>query len=567
MEQKKKSNIIWSCISAPISLMAVALMYYIKLPPINALAIEFWIFLSISIAVIGLPLVMINVPSEVSTPKAETNKKSKTAKKKGRVKKSRRLNFKDVRTKIFIASVLIPLIVLLVGLIGSSAFFNATTYSEIIKVEERVFEDDMPVTTSVTNIALMDSASATVFGNRALGSLANVVSQYDLWDKYTQINYQGKPQKVANLEYGDFFKWLNNMDSGIPGYVMVDPVGNDADYHELKTPMKYAESAFFNEDLMRKLRFSYPSKIFDTVSFEIDEDGNPFYIVACKHPRIGLFGAYDINEVIVFNPCDGSSQIYSVEDTPSWIDVVYNGNLACQKYNWKGLYSNGFFNSIIGNVDCKQTTDDYGYIVIGDDVWYFTGVTSVSSDKSNIGFIITNARTGEYKFYPVVGAEEHSAMSAAQGRVQEKGYVASFPSLVNISGEATYIMVLKDDYGMVQLYALVNVENYALISTASTQKDAIDAYNKLLLDNGITEAPEPPAVETKSATVTVSLVRIINDAQGDPIVYLNTSAGVFKKSLTADESLILIEAGDTLTIEYSETEVDNIFLISKWNKQ
>ena len=547
-----KKKLIKTIVAAVIAVLIVGTVYYFWLPPLNIFASEFWAFVTVSVLLIGVPIVVINSVESIW----QYDKKLKVSK----------LSFKGRGTKILLGVIALPILVLVLGGIFSSAFFNARGYASIITVEERVFEDDMPVTTSITNIALMDSASASVLGNRTLGSLANVVSQYDLSNTYTQINYKGAPQKVSNLEYGDFFKWLNNKGKGIPGYVMVDPVNNDAEYKELEKPLKYVDSAYFGDDLMRKLRFSYPTKIFDSVYFEIDENGAPYFIVSCIKPKIGLFGAYDVNEVIVFDPCDGSSEIYGVAETPSWIDIVYTGDLACNKYNWYGLYSNGFFNSIIGNVDCKQTTDDYGYIMIGDDVWYFTGVTSVSSDESNIGFIITNARTGEYKFYPVVGAEEHSAMSAAQGEVQEKGYVASFPSLVNISGEATYIMVLKDDYGLVKLYALVNVENYGIVATATTQKEAIEAYSKLLRENGVDVTPEEPEGEKNTVSATVSLVRIVNDAYGEPIVYLNTDKGVFKKSLTLDESLMLIVAGDTLTIEYVETEVEGIYYISDWEK-
>ena len=257
---------------------------------------------------------------------------------------------------------------------------------------------------------------------------------------------------------------------------------------------------------MRKLRFSYPTKIFDGfMSFEIDEDGNPYFIISCLEPKIFPFGAMDVSEVIIFDPCTGESEIYAVEDAPEWVDAVFSGDLAEQKYNWHGTLSGGFWNSIIGNKDCKQTTDDYGYIVIGDDVWYFTGVTSVTSDESNIGFIISNARTGEYKYYPVVGAEEYSAMRAAEGEVQEKGYVASFPSLINVKGQATYIMVLKDAGGLVKLYALVNVEQYGIVATGSTQAEAMKAYKALLVQNGIIKdenepLPEIPEVEVGEIT-------------------------------------------------------------------
>ena len=92
------------------------------------------------------------------------------------------------------------------------------------------------------------------------------------------------------------------------------------------------------------------------------------------------------------------------------------------------------------------------------DVWVYTGVTSVNADESNIGFVLMNLRTGESKYYNIAGAEEYSAMSSAEGQVQNLGYRASFPSLINIKNIPTYIMVLKDNAGLVKMYALVNVE-------------------------------------------------------------------------------------------------------------
>ena len=472
--------------------------------------------------------------------------------------------------KIIIIAVAVPIVVIIAGNIISSTFLNAEKYANIIDVEEAVFEEDMPETGLVTNIALMDSDSASRIGDRTLGALSQVVSQYQVGTTYYQINYKGVPQKVNNLEYVDFFKWLNNRDNGVPGLVMVDPVNSSAEYIELDRPMKYVDSAYFDEDLHRKLRFSYPTKIFGNYSFELDEEGNPYYIVSCMTPRVGLFGAMDVEEVIVFDPCDGSHELYSLEDAPSWIDNVFTGALASQKYDWYGTLKNGFWNSIIGNKDCKVTTDDFGYIVIGDDVWFFTGVTSVSSDESNIGFIISNARTGEYKFYPVIGAEEYSAMSAAQGEVQEKGYVASFPSLINAAGEATYIMVLKDNAGLVKLYALVNVENYSIVATGTTQSEAKQKYIELLKEEGIIEedeVKEEPAVpdSTQKASITVTNVRMAI-VDGETVVYINADDGnLYKQSLSKDETLMLVSIGDKLDVEYVDTDVnDKIKQLISW---
>ncbi len=528
-----------------ITLVVAGVAYYVVLPPLNVFSQEFWISLTVVVLVYGVVLGLLNL-------------------KNGGFKKQS-LKTMGKGTKVWLAVALLPVAVILIGTLISSTFFNATQYSQIITVPEAVFEEDMPESDLVSNIPLMDSSSAQIIGERTLGSLSEVVSQYRVNGTYSQINFKGVPKKVSILEYDDFFKWLNNRGTGIPGYVMVDPVNSSAEYVKFTTPVTYAESGFFGDDLLRKLRFSYPTKIFGNVMYEIDESGAPYYIVACMAPKVGLFGAMDVSEVIIFNPCDGSSTIHSVTDTPSWVDNVFSGTLASQKYDWFGTLKNGYWNSVIGNKDCKVTTDDFGYIILGDDVWFFTGVTSVSNDESNIGFIISNARTGEYKFYPVIGAEEYSAMGAAQGEVQEKGYVASFPSLINVSGEATYIMVLKDNNGLVKLYALVNVENYSIVATGSTQTEAKQAYIQQLKQEGVIDGmPSGGADGQNTAVVTVRDIRIVTNA-GQSVIYLTADDGnLYKQSIGADERMMLIQEGNTLQIVYYETEIDGIRQIASW---
>jgi hypothetical protein len=552
-------------ISALITAVIAGIGYYIVLPPLNVFAQQFWISLAFVVLVFSGAYFLMGAKFSFKTVffgKAEKKYADQTNETKSKT-----------RAKIaFFVCLGIPVLVLIVGNLISSTFFNATSYSTIIEVPEAVFEEDMPENDVVTNIPLMDSASATIIGNRKLGELSNVVSQYEVNGAYSQINYGGIPRKVSSLEYVDFFKWLNNRGAGVPGYVSVDPVNFSADYVAFKAPIKYTESAYFEEDLMRALRFSYPTKIFGTVMFELDEEGNPYYIVSCMSPKVGLFGGMDVSEVIIFNPCDKSSELYSVSETPAWVDNVFSGTLASQKYDWYGTLKNGYWNSVIGNKDCKVTTDDYGYIVLGDDVWFFTGVTSVVSDESNIGFIISNARTGEYKFYPVVGAEEYSAMGAAEGEVQEKGYTASFPSLINVSGEATYIMVLKDANGIVKLIALVNVENYTVVATGNTQAEAKQAYINLLKQEGIIkenagntnpeEAPKPIEV-----TVTVAKKEIYTIG-GESVVYLTGSDGnIYKKQLSTDEAMLFIAEGDELTVSYFASGTEKICDIVSWTKK
>ena len=542
-EKSLRNRVITSLI---LGVLTAVIVFYIFLPPINIFAEGFWVYLLVVILAFSLPLFRFSdVYVSITEKGGKINKKVLGS-----------------TNKWLIIAILVPIVVLAIGSIISSPIFNARRYASIIEVKDSDFATDLPETSEVTNIALMDTDSAMILGNRTLGSLSHVVSQYTVSSQYTQINYKNTPKKVTNLEYDGFFKWIGNRENGIPGMVIVDPVKSSAEYIELKEPMHYVESGYFGDDLLRKLRFKYPTKIFDydSISFEIDDEGNPYYIVSCYKPRVALFGARDVSEVIIFDPTDASSEIYDVKDTPSWVDIVYDGNLATDKYNWHGTLSGGYINSIIGNVGCKMATDDFGYIVIEDDVWYFTGVTSaVSNDKSNIGFILSNARTGEYKFYSVIGAEEHSAMDAAEGEIQEKGYVASFPSLVNVMGQPTYIMVLKNNAGIVERYALVNVQNYSLVAIGTTQAEAMAEYKKVLNQSNVGVDGNEKTIE-----ITVKDVEIVM-LSGAATVYIKTEdSGVFKGYLESDEALMLIDVGDKLKINYTTGDIENIFIISSW---
>jgi hypothetical protein len=546
---KKATRILLSVL---VGTVLTGLYVYLVLPPLNVHSSGFWISLFLILLFYGVPLGFVRLNFRTSGKGLSAKKRQDEA------------GTQSVGRVLYPVLLAVPLAVLAIGGLWSSSFFHAQAYASVISVTEAAFSEDMPEADVVSNISLMDTDSAQIIGNRALGSLSDVVSQYELSSSYNQINYQGTPKKVANLEYVDLFRWINNASAGIPGYVMVDPVNNTAEYIRFDKPLRYVDSAYLGDDLMRKLRFSYPTKIFGSVNFEIDEEGNPWFVVSCMKPQVGLFGAMDVSEVILFNPCDGSSELYAVADTPAWIDNVYDGYLACEKYDWYGTLSGGWWNSVIGNKGCKQTTSDFGYIVIGDDVWYFTGVTSVTGDESNIGFIISNARTGAYKYYPVVGAEEYSAMRAAEGEVQEKGYEASFPSLINVSGQATYIMVLKDSGGLVKLYALVNVENYSIVATGTTQTEAKTAYLNLLLQKGLAESSGVPEQVENRTEVYITDVRLAV-LDGKTVVYLVGEDGcVYKGWLDEDETLILAEAGQSLTLTWVEGEHPSIRILKGW---
>lgn len=519
--------------------------YYINYPVINIHKPSFWA----GIVAICLVLGVISGINSIRY-KFDRNKKMKN------------WGYLPFISKTFGILAVILFLVAFIGNIIGSPLLRAKKYASLLTVENKDFASDLEETEHITDLALMDTESARIFGNRKIGSLSEVVSQYEVERDYTQISIQKMPYKVSALKYASFFKWWNNRDKGIPGYVKVNPVNSNAEYVELAQGMKYVPSAYFNYNLMRHVQFKYPTKIISGYNFEIDDEGNPYYICPTVSARVGLFGGMDVNGIIICNPVDGSCNYYKIDNIPSWVDNAYDGHLLCDKYNWFGTLSGGFINSIFGQKDCKQVTDDFGYKIIGDDVWIYTGVTSVNGDQSNIGFVMMNQRTSEAKYYKVSGAEEHSAMAAAEGEVQEKGYDAAFPSLINVGGVPTYIMVLKDDGGLVKMYAMVNVEQYNIVATASTQAEVFANYKKLVKTKGGSGTPDNSAA-SKTEIIKVTDIQFINTEDGNIVYIKDENHNVYKQKFEDNEQLIKITAGDTIKVSYEPSE-DGINYLSSY---
>ncbi|MBQ7088162.1 MAG: hypothetical protein IJN04_00765 [Clostridia bacterium] len=451
----------------------------------------------------------------------------------------------------------------LCALIGSE-MFNAKAYANILTVTEGDFTTDLSESVGTDSIALMDTSSAQMLGDREIGSLSHVVSQYDVANAYTQIDYQGKPIKVAPLEYAGFFKWISNSATGATGYVTVDPVSMSASFKECEG-MKYIPSAYFGQDAARHLWSQFPTLMLENLHFEIDEEGKPYYVASIIKKSIFLFGGKTVSGCVVMDPVSGACTRYDLKDIPRWVDVVFDGYLICDQYNWQGLYQNGWFNSLFAKKGCKQVTTytqldeegyevestDFGYVAKDGDIWIYTGITSVNGDSSNIGFLLANERTGESHFYAIAGADEKSAMHAAEGEVQEKRYAASFPSLINVAGEPTYIMVLKDSGGLVKLYAAVNVEQYNLVATGGSLTECLTNYKELI---GTEATPLPDAAETTVSLTIASIQHVVID--GNTYLYLADESGNLYRAKAADhEEMLLLKEGDTVTLTVSGKEI------------
>lgn len=458
----------------------------------------------------------------------------------------------SLTSKVLGIFLILLFVVYAVGYLISSPFFNASKYQSLLTITDRVFTEDIKEVDYQT-IPLLDKDSAAILGNRKMGSMVDMVSQFEVTNDYSQINYNGKPVRVTPLTYASPIKWLTNQKNGIPAYILIDMTTQDTECVKLTEGIKYSKGEYFNRNIYRHLRFHYPTYIFaDQIFFEIDDEGTPYWVCPVKKFNIGLFGGQTIGRVVLCNAQTGECTNYAVEDVPAWIDKVYSAELLIDLYDYSGLLKHGFWNSLLGQKDCLQSTNGYNYIALDDDVWVYTGVTSVSGDQSNVGFVLMNQRTMETRYYKVEGAIEDSAMSSAEGQVQNLGYQATFPLLLNIADEPTYFMALKDGAGLVKKYAMVNVQKYQWVAIGDTVQECEKNYTELLNTNGIVSNL---AEEAKSITgKIVSISPVVLEGNTHYYICLKSSEDIFDIDMQ-DASLIQIvkyQIEDTITFDYQE---------------
>ena len=527
-------NIKAKLIAAILVVLVLGVYYYAALPAINIHAAEFWVFLVILIILAAILFI--------------------------RKKNLSRYELRESKgLKVILGILAVVVIAYLAGTLLSSPIVNAKKYQQLMTVETGEFASDIEEL-SFDQIPLLDRDSATLLGNRKMGSMVDMVSQFEVDELYSQINYNDRPVRVSPLKYASIIKWFTNQDEGIPAYIMIDMATQETELIKLDEGMKYTTSDHFNRNIYRHLRFRYPTYIFNELSFEVDENGVPYWICPVKQYNIGLFGGVTIGRVVLCNAVTGETTDYAIEDVPQWIDRAYSADLLVQLYDYYGTLKHGFFNSVLGQKDCLETTEGYNYLAIDDDVWVYTGVTSVSGDQSNVGFVLMNQRTMETKFYEVEGATEASAMSSAEGQVQNLHYTATFPLLLNISGEPTYFIALKDDAGLVKMYAMVNVQRYQIVAVGDTVSECEAAYTDLMYENGIKEVEEDTR-EILSITAPITkIAQGVIDGNSHYYIMLEGSDDIFDVSVVDFIDIIRYNVGDEVTIEYKEGEQSNTVL-------
>ena len=514
-----------------LTILFALVVYYFTLPPINLHAFSFYMYLIF----VMLFFIAISIPDVISSL-------FKTK----RMIREVRLENKVIKYMFFCVIGIIP--VILIINIFFSPLFHSKAYYERIKINENGdFTKDIKEV-DFSHIPLLDKASSQKLGDRTMGEMTTLVSQFYVSDLYTQINYNDEIVRVTPLEYSGFIKYLTNRRNGIPAYITVNSVDGKSSLVKLEKGMRYAPSAHFFENLHRKLRLSYPTKVFGNENFEVDNEGNPYWIIpTIKYTSISM--RRDVEGVIIFNPVDGTSKWYRVEDVPTWVDHVYNSDLILEQVNDWGAYKHGFLNTIFGQKEVVATTEGYNYTILNDDVYLYTGITSVVTDESNIGFILTNMRTKETTFYEISGAEEYSAMASAEGQVQQMSYVSSFPLLINFNGKPTYFLSLKDAAGLVKMYAFVDVKDYQKVVVTDSSKGIETAAANYLGDEKVVDKDK---LVTKDITIS-SIKGVVIDS--NTYYYMtDTNNNRYTVSIKKNKNLLpFLNSGDKITVTYEDS--------------
>lgn len=514
-------------------ILFIGAYFYFLLPALNPTSLSFWAFVFVSLIVAGILFALAIFADSTVV-----------------IKKSR--GHQEVPTAAgipFILAMLIILGVIVVDL-ACSPIFNAKSYSTRITIDQtNEFLDDIkPV--DFKTLPLLDRASSEKLGDRVMGQMSELVSQFYVSDQYTQINYNNDIIRVTPLEYADIIKWFSNRGEGVTGYITVNSVNGEAELKKLDKGMKYMPSAFFNENLYRVLRFKYPTTNLGEAKFEIDNDGKPYWIVP-TYSYTGVNLKTRVTGAIILDPVTGDSTKYDIEDVPSWVDNAYDAELIIEQVDDWGNYNQGFLNSLFAQKNVVNTTEGYNYLAMNDDVYLYTGITSVLSDESNLGFILSNMRTGETKFYSVAGAEEYSAMNSAMGQVQQMNYVSTFPLLINLNNKPTYLVSLKDAAGLVKMYGFIDVADYQKVVVTDASK-GINAAAEAYLNS---YAEEMSSELLKKDIITIASIDTATKSGNTYYYIVDKNKKRYIASIGLSDALPFVKVGEQLSIGYYATDM------------
>ena len=537
----------------PVYALYIFGMFYVMLPPLNWHAPAFWKFLALSV---GPLLVLLIVFSFTKRQIDSFQNWRSTFHNKNVVNLSREQKRWGTICKASILALIFVVVFPSAATLVTSRIFHAKAFSQRIEPKDVDFSEVPQVDFKKTPI--IDRDSSIRLGDKVMGNMTEWVSQFDVSNEYTQISYKDSVYRVTPLTYNGFIKYFKNKSGGVPAYITVDSTSGKTQLVKLKDlgldGMKYVPSAYFNNNLSRHLRFQYPTEIFGEPSFEIDEEGKPWYICT-TYTYSGVGNKKRVSGAVFLDPITGDSTKYDTKHIPSWADRIYPESLVVEELDDNGSLKKGFWNSQFGQSGVIVTSEGYNYLEKNGDIWLYSGLTSANADESNLGFVLVNLRTHEAMKIATAGANEKSAMKSAQSEVKNYGYQSTFPLLINIKGNPVYLMSLKDN-GLIKMYATVSAVDYQKVATVYTDEglDALFKKTLNLLGSGSEDSISKESLKTED--ITVAGVEKIN-MDGNTIYYIQSEKGdIYKISFTTkyENQLVFLKSGDKLSISYIDAE-------------
>lgn len=405
-------------------------------------------------------------------------------------------------------NVVIVLLVIMLGyaLFGGRTYFHAEDYTELLTVEEDVFNADVK-TVELETLPIVDKTYGAKLGALMLGEYPGIGSEFEPGG-YSDILYQGKQYMVSPLEYRGIFKWLNNRTVGTPGYILIDKVTSETELVNLTDSeglgLKYVPSAYFGDDLVRHAYYNgMHTYQLEDYYFEIDEDGRPYYVMQYSLPTIFINGGHDIARIAVVDAITGEVNDYAPEDVPDWVESVYPPGLLLEQLNYWGSLQDGFLNRYFAQRGVLVSSQGKRTIMNDDGLFYFTGLTSAGGDESTIGFIYMNIRTKETKLYKFAGATESAAMNKVITLLPQNNIAATFPVPLNVMDKPTYYMLIKGEDGRILRHVFMNVQDLEISGMATTKNNAYNAYvlNLGELDSDILDEVEGTITHLESYVI------------------------------------------------------------------
>ena len=379
------------------------------------------------------------------------------------------------------------LVLIIIGLSGAK-IFNAKKYYSQLEVSNGTMEEFETVFNYDSGSVKLPILDSDLAFKLAQAKLSQYGAQYTIdYDNFTLISItrDGEEQlvRIAPLEYSNFFVSLNRMNQGTVGYIEVNVITKEAKIVEFEDGLKYMPSAILSKDLDRYIRFNFPSEIVEGKYFEIDDNGNPYWVVPTLKKEIGIAQGPSAKGLIIVDPISGEIKKYKLGEEPEWVDRATHEYIADIQTTNSFKFKNGWFNAVLGQKkEVFQISDGYNYFIKDGKTYYVSCITSPNeNDQTSIGFVTINLKNREATFYAIDGITEMRAREIAENdyRVKAQAFTSTWPILIDMNGVPTYFLVLKNEV-QAQMIVFIDVETGIKVGMGENIEAAKSDYLKQL---------------------------------------------------------------------------------------